>query len=166
MRTINHVLRNVKHSTSIYKVRVEPEMERSLASIIKLNAHIIIYQQVQITAYAKVLIALIPDVLREPLSFVSLIDFPLIEDVPFANNLKVGEHATLLETRYRDHPDLVNLLHHCLVMTDCLLDLSGHRLEKVLEVVHIADLTRDGDTFTVRGPDLTIVHQGFVSALA
>ena len=39
----------------------------------------------------------------------------VVEDVPFADDLEVWDHAAFLEIGYRDHTDFVNLLYHCLV---------------------------------------------------
>ena len=39
----------------------------------------------------------------------------VVEDMPFADDLEVWDHAALLDVGYRDHADFVNLLYHCLV---------------------------------------------------
>ncbi len=75
-------------------------------------------------------------VLRDSL----VIDFPLVKDVTFADNLKVRDHPSPLQIGNRDHANLVYLLHCCLV-DDGAFDVGlVSQFQEMLKIVHISDL--------------------------
>ena len=78
-----------------------------------------------------------------------------------ADDLKVGNHATFVEVRYRDHSNFVDLLHDSFVSDlDRLFWIGLLHLQKVLKVVHVPNLRRYCNTVLISCADLTVVHQG------
>lgn len=85
----------------------------------------------------------------------------VVKDVALADDLEVGDHASLLEIWNSDHPYLVDLLHGRLVW-DWHLGVHPLPFQIVFEVVNIADLAWNGNSFAVESTDLAIVHESLV----
>ena len=134
--TINHVLVNVKHGASIDEERIEPEVEGRFVSVKELDAYIVIHKQV-LCSYVKVIIRNAPEALKLDVLYLR----PVIQYMSLAYDLKVGNHATFVEVRYCDHSNFVDLLHYGFICAlDRLFGIGLLHLEKVLKIVHVANL--------------------------
>lgn len=140
VRPIDHIFIDVEHSTAIDEIGVEPKVECRLVSIVKLDANVIVDQQVEVAVDIEVNVAHIANMSLPILRDSLVIDFPLVKDVTFADNLEVRSHAPSLQIWNCDHSNFVYLLHCCLI-DDGAFDVGlVSQFQEMLKIVHIADL--------------------------
>ena len=129
-------------------------MESGFVSVKELYAYIVIHKQV-LSSYVKVIIRNAPEALKLDILYLR----PIIQYMSLAYDLKVGNHATFVEVRYRDHSNFVDLLHYSFVSAlDRLFWIGLLHLQKVLKVVHVPNLRRYCNTVLIGCANLTIVH--------
>ena len=83
----------------------------------------------------------------------------VVEDVPFADDLEVWDHATLLEIWNRDHTDFVNLRNLRLVGQRPFYVCIPLILQEVLVVVDVPDLAGNCHAFRIIGSHGAIVPE-------
>ena len=161
---IDHPLVDVEDATFIHEESVEPEVECLLVAVVKLNANVIVDEKVFLASNVEIVVA---GTAQVALSFLLLL-FPVVKDVPFANDLEVWIHATFFQVWNRDHSYLVDFLDYSLVWDKRLLmaHLRWLHFQKVLKVVDVTDLRWYGHTLPIDSTDLSIVKESLVSRLA
>ena len=164
MCPIDHPLVDVEDATFIHEESVEPEVECLLVAVVKLNANVIVDEKVFLASNVEIVVA---GTAQVALSFLLLL-FPVVKDVPLANDLEVWIHATFFQVWNRDHSYLVDFLDYSLVWDQRLLmaHLCWLHFQKVLKVVDVTDLRWYGHTLPIDGSNLSIVKESLVSRLA
>ena len=135
---------------------VEPEVKCALVFMEKLNFNIVEYQQLS-RVNEKVMIAY----RSKEGNFWFLLFVVVVKDAALANHLKVGHEATLLKLGDCDHPNLENFLNYSRYSESRDLYFAS-MLHEMVEVVNIANLTGNCDTFCIFCSYLSIVDKSIV----
>ncbi len=157
MRPINHIFIDVEHPAAIDEIGIEPKVECRLVSIVELDTNVIVDTQVEVAVDIEINVAHIANVLLPVLRDSLIIDFPLVKDVAFADNLEIRKHASPLQVRNRDHSNLVYLLHCCFIYDGAFDDSLVSQFQEMLKIVHISDLRRNCHPLAVKCPDLPVI---------
>jgi len=132
----------------------------------ELNSHVIVDQQIFLGFHHEVKVGDVANVVHT-FAFLVVIYLPVVKDVSFADNLEVRLHPATLQIRNRDHANLVDFLDDSLVGNSSFnIRVRPNTLQKVFEVVDVADLRRYSHTFTISRSDLAVVEERLIGDLA
>lgn len=105
--SIDHIFVDIEDAGAIYEEGIEPEMKRCILSIVKLDSHIIIDEQV----FAPNAPIVITKTANQPRLLLLLL-VVVIKNVAFTDHLYIGDHSTFFDIWRSNHSDFVNFLHY------------------------------------------------------